>query len=134
MLHYWKINSSVSAKSKDVSQVQIFSNVSNTTGTLTNLRLSEAYAVTVQMCTHVGCGPTSQPIYIPEETAAGSFTLTKGSVGFHVSQKIESSVFFQCQGNVRKFEHVKESVNSTCKSVRKVREFYTWLVTRFGED
>jgi len=66
VLRYWTVNSSMAES--DTSRLEVFRNVSNTTGTLSNLYLNETYAVTVQMCTRVGCGPASQPSYIPETT------------------------------------------------------------------
>ena len=71
VLRYWTVNSSMAES--DTSRLEVFSNVSNTTGTLSNLYLNETYAVTVQMCTRVGCGPASQPSYIPETTVPGLF-------------------------------------------------------------
>lgn len=52
----------------DASSVVVLSNVSMTTGTLTNLRLDESYAVDAQMCTRVGCGPPSQFILITQDS------------------------------------------------------------------
>ena len=109
----------MSTKSHDASQVEICSNVSNTTGSLINLRVNETYAVTVQMCTRVGCGPTSQAIYIPaEETEPGSFTLTKNPRVFPMSQKTERSGFFQGQRNIRTFVLGQ----GKCKFYLKIRE------------
>ena len=50
--------------------LEVLSNISNTTGTVTNLLRNETYAVTMQMCTRVGCGPTSNVMYIPAEMTA----------------------------------------------------------------
>ena len=54
--------------------MKVLSIVSNTTGNLTDLWANETYAVTIQMCTRVGCGPVSQAIYIP---------VIKGTSDFH---------------------------------------------------
>ena len=48
--------------------MNVSSIISNSTGNLTNLRANENYAVTIQMCTRVGCGPVSQAFYIPSIT------------------------------------------------------------------
>lgn len=71
VLRYWTVNSSMAES--DTGRLEVFGNVSNTTGTLTNLYLNETYAVTVQMCTRVGCGPASQLSYILEMNVPGLF-------------------------------------------------------------
>lgn len=48
----------------DASRVVVLSNVSMTTGNLTNLRLNESYVVVAQLCTQAGCGPRSDSILI----------------------------------------------------------------------
>lgn len=77
MLYYWKVKNSVEESGS--SYVVVFSNVSNTTGSLTYLLVNETYAVSVQMCTRVGCGPSSQLNYIPKMSAEGSFSLVPRS-------------------------------------------------------
>ena len=42
--------------------------ISNSTGNLKDLRANQTYAVTIQMCTCLGCGPVSQAFYIPGVT------------------------------------------------------------------
>lgn len=56
-------------------RVVVLSNVSMTTGTLTNLRLDESYVVVAQMCTRAGCGPHSDSILIARQDLPGSFYL-----------------------------------------------------------
>ncbi|XP_068710871.1 uncharacterized protein [Montipora foliosa] len=63
VLQYWMSNNSMAA-----AEVKVPSSISNKTGNLTNLRLNQSYAVTIQMCTRVGCGPMSQSFYIPAIT------------------------------------------------------------------
>ena len=70
MLHYWKANSSLP---NDAGRVVVLSNVSMTTGNLTNLHLDESYEVVAQMCTHAGCGPQSNSILIARQDLPGSF-------------------------------------------------------------
>jgi len=56
-----------SSRGEDVeSQLEVFNNASNYTTTVRGLRLDEKYVVEVRMCTRVGCGPKSQPVYISE--------------------------------------------------------------------
>jgi len=59
----------------DAVGVVVLSNVSMTTGNLTNLRLNESYVVVAQMCTRAGCGPQSDSILIPRQDLPGSFDL-----------------------------------------------------------
>lgn len=59
----------------DTGLVVVFSNVSMTTGNLTNLRLNESYVVVAQMCTRTGCGPESDSILISQQDLPGSFDL-----------------------------------------------------------
>ena len=49
------------------SQLEVFNNASNYTATVKGLRLDETYVVEARMCTRVGCGPKSQPVYISSE-------------------------------------------------------------------
>lgn len=57
-----------SSRGEDVeSQLEVFNNASNYTATVRDLRLDEKYVVEVRMCTRVGCGPKSQPVYISSE-------------------------------------------------------------------
>ena len=78
-LHYWKANSSV----PDTSRVVVLNNVSMTTATLTNLSRYDTYAVVVQMCTRVGCGPRSQLIFIVRQDKPGSFCLDLNNSFLH---------------------------------------------------
>ena len=48
-------------------QLEVFNNASNYTATVRGLHLDEKYVVEVRMCTRVGCGPKSQPVYISSE-------------------------------------------------------------------
>ncbi|XP_067037201.1 uncharacterized protein [Acropora muricata] len=65
VLHYKVANETEATAEPIAGQVKVLSIVSNTTGNLTDLWANETYAVTIQMCTRVGCGPVSQAIYIP---------------------------------------------------------------------
>ncbi|XP_044172767.1 uncharacterized protein LOC114961760 isoform X2 [Acropora millepora] len=65
VLHYKVANESEATAEPIAGQVKVLSIVSNTTGNLTDLWANETYAVTIQMCTRVGCGPVSHAIYIP---------------------------------------------------------------------
>ena len=57
-----------STSKEDVeSQLEVFNNASNYTATVRGLSLDEKYVVEVRMCTRVGCGPKSQPVYISSE-------------------------------------------------------------------
>ena len=65
ILDYSTVNSS---RGEDVeSQLEVFNNASNYTATVRDLRLDEKYVVELRMCTRVGCGPKSQPVYISSE-------------------------------------------------------------------
>ena len=59
----------------DAGRVVVLSNVSMTTGNLTNLRLNESYVVVAQMCTRAGCGPQSDSILIARQDLPGLFDL-----------------------------------------------------------
>ncbi|KAK2563890.1 hypothetical protein P5673_012898 [Acropora cervicornis] len=65
VLHYKVANESEATAEPIAGQVKVLSIVSNTTGNLIDLWANETYAVNIQMCTRVGCGPVSQAIYIP---------------------------------------------------------------------
>lgn len=65
ILDYSTVNST---SREDVErQLEVFNNASNYTATVRGLRLDEKYVVEVRMCTRVGCGPKSQPVYISSE-------------------------------------------------------------------
>ena len=59
----------------DAGRVVVLSNVSMTTGNLTNLRLNESYFVVAEICTRAGCGPQSDSILISRQDLPGSFDL-----------------------------------------------------------
>ncbi|XP_073239312.1 receptor-type tyrosine-protein phosphatase F-like [Porites lutea] len=69
-----------SSRGEDVeSQLEVFNNASNYTATVTGLRLDEKYVVEVRMCTRVGCGPKSQPLYISSEIPSSEVTTIQAS-------------------------------------------------------
>lgn len=86
-------------------EVKVPSSISNKTGNLTNLRLNQSYAVKIQMCTRIGCGPMSQSFYItaitdPDQSAQATPTREpdpKGTSNFSLIIGLSSGIIL-CVG------------------------------------